>query len=56
MQINRETRAVPYVFRDDLLGVVREVEVDEVGEAGHGRRLRCDRGWGPEEVVVVVWD
>jgi hypothetical protein len=29
---------VPYVLGDYLLRGVGEVEVDEVGEAGHGRR------------------
>jgi hypothetical protein len=53
---NRETRGVPYVLGDDLLGGVREAEVDEVGEGGHGRRRlgRTQRRKKREE--VVVWD
>ena len=34
---------VPYVLGDDLLRGVGEVEVDEVGEAGHGRRRHEQR-------------
>lgn len=45
----KENVAVPYVLGDDLLCGVGEVEVDEVGEAGHGRRLRWARAREVEE-------
>jgi hypothetical protein len=38
----------PDVLGDDLLGAVREVEVDEIGEQSHGDdegRARARRGW-----------
>jgi len=45
---------VPYVLGDDLLRGVGEVEVDEVGEAGHGRRRHEQRlGSGEEEVELT---
>lgn len=31
-----DNHGVPYVLGDDLLGGVGEVEVDEIGEGGHG--------------------
>lgn len=31
----REKRQLPYVFSDDLLGGIREIEIDEIREERH---------------------
>ena len=43
----------PYVLGDDLLGAVREVEVDEIGEQSHGRE-RTSREWVIDLCVLVA--